>query len=166
MTPIDLKALPEKRQKKHQSSTPGGLIARLAVDDRYKGKGFGEWLLIDALRKLLAASNSVAFPVVIVAGLLFALITQPGMGGYYRLKSEVWSWMRITASKKQELFLLSAGKKTATEVAVFTLSLSVLSDRERICRSWYFTAATTGSHAGKGYGDVAVYGTQAINITA
>jgi GNAT superfamily N-acetyltransferase len=66
MTPIDLKALPEKLQKKHQSSTSGGLISRLAVDDRYKGKGFSEWLLIDALRKLLAASDSVAFPVVIV----------------------------------------------------------------------------------------------------
>jgi GNAT superfamily N-acetyltransferase len=66
MTPIDLKALPDKLQKKHQSFTSGGLIARLAVDDRYKGKGFGEWLLIDALRKLLAASDSVAFPVVIV----------------------------------------------------------------------------------------------------
>ena len=35
-------------------------------NDRYKGKSFGEWLLIDALRKLLAASDSVAFPVVIV----------------------------------------------------------------------------------------------------
>jgi GNAT superfamily N-acetyltransferase len=66
MTPIDLKALPDKLQKKYQSSSSGGLIARLAIDDRYKGQGFGEWLLIDALRKLLAASDSVAFPVVIV----------------------------------------------------------------------------------------------------
>jgi GNAT superfamily N-acetyltransferase len=66
MTSIDLKALPDKLQKKHHSSTSGGLIARLAVDERYKGKGFGEWLLVDALRKLLAASESVAFPVVIV----------------------------------------------------------------------------------------------------
>jgi len=66
MTPIDLKALPDKLQKRHQSSTSGGLIARLAVDDRYQKKGFGEWLLIDALRKLLAASDSVAFPEVIV----------------------------------------------------------------------------------------------------
>lgn len=66
MTPIELKALPDKLQKKHQSSTSGGLIARLAIDERYKGKGFGEWLLIDALRKLLAASDSVAFPVIIV----------------------------------------------------------------------------------------------------
>ncbi|UJF17241.1 GNAT family N-acetyltransferase [Vibrio sp. SS-MA-C1-2] len=66
MTPIDLNALPERLQKKHQPSTSGGLIARLAIDDRYKGKGFGEWLLIDALKKLLAASDSVAFPIVIV----------------------------------------------------------------------------------------------------
>lgn len=66
MTPINLKALPDKLQKKHQSSTSGGLIARLAVDQRYQGKGFGEWLLIDALRKLIAASDIVAFPVVIV----------------------------------------------------------------------------------------------------
>lgn len=66
MTPIDLTALTDNLQKKHQSSTSGGLIARLAVDDKYKGKGFGEWLLIDALKKLLAASDTVAFPVVIV----------------------------------------------------------------------------------------------------
>lgn len=66
MTPIDIKALPHKLQKKFQSSTSGGLIARLAVDKRYKGQGFDEWLLIDALQKLLAASDSVAFPVVVV----------------------------------------------------------------------------------------------------
>ncbi len=66
MTPIDLSALPANLQKKHHSSTSGGLIARLAVDEQYKGKGFGEWLLIDALRKLVIASDSVAFPVVIV----------------------------------------------------------------------------------------------------
>lgn len=66
MTRLDLKALPERLLKKHQSSSSGGLIARLAVDDHYKRKGFGEWLLIDALRKLLTASDSVAFPVVIV----------------------------------------------------------------------------------------------------
>lgn len=66
MTPIDLQSLPAKLQKKHQSSTSGALIARLGVDERYKGQGFGEWLLIDALTKLLSASESVAFPVIIV----------------------------------------------------------------------------------------------------
>lgn len=66
MTPIDIKALPNKLQRKHHSSTSGGLIARLAIDERYKGQGFGEWLLIDALKKLLTASDSVGFPIVIV----------------------------------------------------------------------------------------------------
>ncbi|WP_298607432.1 GNAT family N-acetyltransferase [uncultured Thiothrix sp.] len=66
LTPIDLKSLPAALQKKHQSSTSGGLIARLAVDQRYKGQGFGEWLLIDALKKLLQASDSVAFLLVLV----------------------------------------------------------------------------------------------------
>lgn len=66
VTPIDLQALPSALQKKHSSSTAGGLIARLAIDKRYKGQRLGEWLLIEALKKLLQASDSVGFPVVIV----------------------------------------------------------------------------------------------------
>ncbi len=66
MTLLNLDALPPKLQKKHVNVTSGGLIARLAVDKRYTTRGFGEWLLIDALKKLLAASEKVAFPLVIV----------------------------------------------------------------------------------------------------
>ena len=66
MTPIDLQALPSALQKKHRSSTAGGLIARLAIDKRYKGQRLGEWLLIDALKKLLQASDSIGFPLVLV----------------------------------------------------------------------------------------------------
>ena len=66
MTPIDLTLLPLKLLKKHQNASSGGLIARLAVDQRYKGNGYGEWLLIDALKKLLMASETVAFPLLIV----------------------------------------------------------------------------------------------------
>ncbi len=66
MTAVDMSHLPKTLQKKHYSATSGGLIARLAVDKRYKGQGFGEWLLIDALKKLLNASNTVGFPIVIV----------------------------------------------------------------------------------------------------
>lgn len=66
LTPIDLEALPNALRRKHQSTSSGGLIARLAVDHHYKGQGFGEWLLIDALKKLLQASDTVAFPIVIV----------------------------------------------------------------------------------------------------
>jgi len=66
MTTIDLNSLPSTLQKKHHNATSGGLIARLAVDKRYKQQGFGEWLLVDALKRLLDASDSVAFPLVIV----------------------------------------------------------------------------------------------------
>jgi len=41
------------------------LIARLAVDKRYVKQGVGEWLLIDALKKLLLASQIVTFPIII-----------------------------------------------------------------------------------------------------
>jgi len=66
MISIDITSLPSNLQKKHQSSNSAGLIARLAVDKRYKGDGFGEWLLVDALKKLLNASDTVAFPLIVV----------------------------------------------------------------------------------------------------
>ncbi len=66
MIAMDLTALPLELQKKHQNASSAGLIARLAVDKRYKKNGFGEWLLVDALQKLLDASDLVAFPFIIV----------------------------------------------------------------------------------------------------
>ncbi len=66
MALVDLNALPLGLQKKHQNANTAGLIARLAVDRRYTKQGFGEWLLIDALTKLLSASETVAFPFIIV----------------------------------------------------------------------------------------------------
>lgn len=66
ITTIDLTAIPEQLQKKHQNIRAAGLIARLAIDKRYAGNGYGEWLLVDALNKLLHASDTVGFPLVIV----------------------------------------------------------------------------------------------------
>ena len=66
MTLLDVSALPTTLQKKHQSATSAGLIARLAVDQRYQGRRLGEWLLVDALKKLLQASDMVGFPLVVV----------------------------------------------------------------------------------------------------
>ena len=66
MTSIDLAALPGRLQKKHHNAQSSGLIARSAVDKRYIKQGYGEWLLIDALKKLLLASETVAFPLVVV----------------------------------------------------------------------------------------------------
>lgn len=66
MTPIQLDSLPTPLQQRHHGASSGGLIARLAVDKRFRGQGYGSWLLVDALGKLLQASEMVAFPVVIV----------------------------------------------------------------------------------------------------
>ena len=66
MTSLDLALLPVQLQKKHSNVHSAGLIARLAVDKHYFKQGYGEWLLIDSLRKLLQASDTVGFPLVIV----------------------------------------------------------------------------------------------------
>ena len=66
MIQIDLTSLPKKLQKKHQNSSSAGLIARLAVDKRFTKNGYGEWLLVDALLKLLNASEIVGFPMIVV----------------------------------------------------------------------------------------------------
>jgi GNAT superfamily N-acetyltransferase len=42
------------------------LIGRLGVDKRHQKRGYGEWLLIDALKKLLKASEIVGFSFIIV----------------------------------------------------------------------------------------------------
>jgi len=66
MTSLDLNHLPKPLQKKHKNTQSAGLIARLAVDKRYIKQGFGEWLLIDSLKKLLSASETVGFTLIIV----------------------------------------------------------------------------------------------------
>jgi predicted GNAT family N-acyltransferase len=48
---------------------PATLLGRLAVDQKQKGKGFGELLLIDALKKSLYASVQVASLAVIAEAL-------------------------------------------------------------------------------------------------
>ncbi|MCH9741504.1 MAG: GNAT family N-acetyltransferase [Epsilonproteobacteria bacterium] len=66
MVNVDLTALPTVLQKKHQNAYSAGLIARLAVDKRYVQQGVGAWLLVDALKKLLIASDTVGFPLIVV----------------------------------------------------------------------------------------------------
>lgn len=66
MVSVDLSSLPTKLQKKHKHNDSVALIARLAVDKDHANKGLGAWLLVDALKKLLSASDSVGFPLVVV----------------------------------------------------------------------------------------------------
>ncbi len=45
---------------------PATLLGRLAIDSRYQGKGFGEILIIDALRRALLATTEIASYAVVV----------------------------------------------------------------------------------------------------
>jgi GNAT superfamily N-acetyltransferase len=45
---------------------PATLIGRLAVDSGHQGKGYGGYLLLDAMRKVLEASTKVASVALIV----------------------------------------------------------------------------------------------------
>ena len=71
MTSIDLGELPNSIAKKLPKYPLVGvtLIGRLAVDNRYRGMGWGKLLLMDALYKSLQASKQVASFAVIVDAL-------------------------------------------------------------------------------------------------
>lgn len=66
MSEITMSSLSNKLQKQHHNNHSAGLIARLAVDKSWQKQGYGEWLLIDALRNLLKANQIVPFPFVIL----------------------------------------------------------------------------------------------------
>ena len=67
-TAVRLSEWPETSRKKfpRYPLVPATLIGRLAVDQTFRGMGLGERLLIDALRRSLAASQSVASVAVLV----------------------------------------------------------------------------------------------------
>jgi ribosomal protein S18 acetylase RimI-like enzyme len=45
---------------------PATLLGRLAIDSRYQGRGYGELMVIDALRRALQATTEVASYAVVV----------------------------------------------------------------------------------------------------
>lgn len=59
---VEIMALEESLTKRllRYPLVPATLLGRLAVDEKQKGKGFGELMLIDALRKSLEVSKKVA----------------------------------------------------------------------------------------------------------
>lgn len=76
MANIDLRSFSSRLQKKYQYNNTVALIARLAVDKKYMKDSIGSWLLVDALKKLLNASDTVGFPLVIVD-------SKDGVSGFY-----------------------------------------------------------------------------------
>jgi predicted GNAT family N-acyltransferase len=67
-TSILLADLPEETAKKLPGypAVPATLLGRLAVDNRHKGRGHGELLFLDALRRALHATTDVASFAIIV----------------------------------------------------------------------------------------------------
>lgn len=62
----DLPAELAREFPNYAEGIPATLIGRLAVDDSYRGKGWGETLLMDALSRSLSAAASVGAAFVIV----------------------------------------------------------------------------------------------------
>jgi GNAT superfamily N-acetyltransferase len=65
---VSLASLPPEIGKKlpRYPTLPAILLGRLAVDQRYRGRGLGELLLINALRRSLALSDDLAAMAVLV----------------------------------------------------------------------------------------------------
>jgi len=64
---IEFEELPENIRKQLPNyPVPAALIARLAVDERLRGQGLGAKLLINALQRILTASNEIAIKAVLV----------------------------------------------------------------------------------------------------
>lgn len=65
---IDIGVWPEEvvRKLPRYPVVPATLLGRLAVDGRLRGKGLGEYLLMDALRRALVTSREVGAVAVIV----------------------------------------------------------------------------------------------------
>ena len=68
---IDLGDLPEEVAKKlpQYPIVPATLLGRLAVDRRYRGQGFGEVLMMDALHRSFTQSSEIAAAAVLVDAL-------------------------------------------------------------------------------------------------
>lgn len=104
MTSLDLEMLPRQLQSKHKNAQSAGLIARLAVDKQYMKQGYGEWLLVDALKKLLSASEAVAFPLVVVDAKEGAIQFYKKMGFVEFLDMDDKLFMTVADIRKSLIF--------------------------------------------------------------
>jgi predicted GNAT family N-acyltransferase len=87
---IDIKGLDEAfaKQLPRYPLLPTTLLGRLAVDKSQQGQGFGELLLVDALKKSLDASKQVGSVAVIVEALDDKSVSFYVKYGFQQLKHE------------------------------------------------------------------------------
>ena len=97
--------LPAPLRKRHPHTTAAALIARLAVDRGYQSKGFGSWLLADALHRILASAEILGFPVVLVDA-------KDGAQGFY----EAFGF-RPMPDNPQKLYLTVADIRASAKAA-------------------------------------------------
>lgn len=103
---LSIEDLPEDVARKlpRYDAIPAALIGRLARDVRARGRGIGELLLADAVRRILGASRSVAvFAIVVEAKDAAASAFYEGFG------------FRPFPMRPQRLFLLAATAAAAFE---------------------------------------------------
>lgn len=71
---------------KRRYPIPAGLLARLAVDERWQGKGLGVRLLMHALAQVARASHSVGFEVLVVHAIDPDAVTFYAQAGFTRFE--------------------------------------------------------------------------------
>lgn len=90
---IPLSCFPEQIRKKlprSYKSIPTTLLGRLAIDEKFKGKGLGTILLIDALRRCYEISNEIGS---------FAVVVDP-IDSEAELFYEKYDFIKLPDSKK------------------------------------------------------------------
>jgi GNAT superfamily N-acetyltransferase len=65
---IELSGLPDTIRKRlpKYPMVPATLIGRFAIGKEHRGKGFGEWLLFDALRRALQTSHVIGSAAIVI----------------------------------------------------------------------------------------------------
>jgi ribosomal protein S18 acetylase RimI-like enzyme len=56
----------ESRRLPHYEFFPAALLGRLAVDQQYRGRGYGELLLVDALRRAVESAQAISAHALVV----------------------------------------------------------------------------------------------------
>lgn len=105
---IDCGELPKTVIKKYPNYQflPAALLGRIAVDKKYKGKGYGKLLLMDAIHRTINASESVGIAFLIVNAKDESVVKFYGKFGFQRVAGKplkLWIPMKTLRKLPQQL---------------------------------------------------------------